>query len=154
VTTLNRDPLEILADAVGSVTFGWADHAVFYARFSRSLSGRTGEAFAARLRGTARLGLRFKYFADARALESYDLLARSAFVRVVNEHRRVFEQIHILAWDGEVSPAFVSALGPHVHVTRDPIEFQSRLLAVAPSARLALASKPESARRTRWPLRR
>lgn len=151
---LNHDPLEILADAVGSVTFGWADQAVFYARFSRSLSGRTGEAFAARLRSTARIGMRFKYFADTRALESYDLLARSAFVRVVNEHRRVFEQINILAWNGEVSPAFVSALGEHVHVTQDAIEFESRLLAVAPAARVALASKPESPHRTRWPLRR
>ena len=33
-----------------------------------------------------------KYFGDGRALESYDLLARSAFVRVVTEHRRKFEE--------------------------------------------------------------
>lgn len=149
------EPLEMLADTVGSVTFGWADHGVFYARFSHSLSARTGKAFAARLSSTARIGKRFKYFADAHALESYDLLARSAFVRVVNEHRRLFEQINILGWrDGEVSPAFTTALGDAVHVTSDPIEFEARLLGAAPRARTVLSAKPDSPHRTRWPLRR
>jgi hypothetical protein len=152
---LDTDPLEMLADAVGSVTFGWADLGVFYARFSRCLSARTGEAFAARLRNTARSGVRFKYFADARALESYDLIARSAFVRVVSEHRRLFEQINLLAWSGgDVSPAFMQALGEPVYVTKDPIEFEARLLGAAPRARASLAVKPESPHRTRWPLRR
>ena len=152
---LHSDPLEMLADAVGSVTFGWADTGVFYARFSRCLSAKTGEAFAARLRSTARIGMRFKYFADARALESYDLTARSAFVRVVGEHRRLFEQIHILAWrDGEVSRAFVEALGEPVCVTRDSFEFEAKLMSAAPRARATLAAKPESPHRTRWPLRR
>ncbi|HVY30151.1 MAG TPA: hypothetical protein VHB79_26520 [Polyangiaceae bacterium] len=147
--------LEMLADAGGSVSFGWADPGVFYARFSHTLSARTGKAFAARLNSTARIGKRFKYFADAYALESYDLLARSAFVRVVNEHRRLFEQIHILAWqDGEVSPALLSALGQPVSVTHDPIEFEARLLGAAPRARTVLAAKPDSPHRTRWPLRR
>ena len=41
-------PLEMLADASGSVSFGWADDGVYYARFGRSLSARLGEAFAAR----------------------------------------------------------------------------------------------------------
>ena len=151
---LDSDPMEMLADAAGSVTFGWADRGVFYARFSRSLSARTGEAFAARLRSTARGGVRFKYFADARALESYDLLARSAFVRVVSEHRRVFEQINLLAWDGDVSPAYLDALGAPVCVTKDPIEFEARLLGAAPRARAALSGKPDSRHRSRWPLRR
>lgn len=145
----------MLADAVGSVTFGWADHGVFYARLSHSLSARTGKAFAARLKSTARIGQRFKFFADAHSLESYDLLARSAFVRVVSEHRRLFEQINILAWrDGEVSPAIVAALGEPICVTHDPIEFEARLLGVAPRARAALSAKPDSPHRTRWPLRR
>ena len=151
---LQSDSLEMLADVVGSVTFGWADAGVFYARFSRCLSARNGQAFAARLRSTARIGARFKYFADARALESYDLLARSALVRVISEHRRLFEQINLLAWDGDVSPAFVSALGEPVYVTKDPIEFEARLLGAAPRARATLAAKPDSPHRSRWPLRR
>jgi hypothetical protein len=149
------ESLEMLADAVGSVTFGWADQGVFYARLSHSLSARTGKAFAARLKSTARIGHRFKLFADAHSLESYDLLARSAFVRVVNEHRHLFEQINILAWrDGEVSPAVMSALGAPVNVTHDPIAFEARLFGAAPRARAVLAAKPDSPHRTRWPLRR
>jgi len=75
-------PLEMLADAAGSVTFGWADEGVYYARFSRCLSARLGEAFAGRLRAAVQAAPNVKYFADGRALESYDLMARSAFVRV------------------------------------------------------------------------
>ena len=43
-------PLELLTDALGSVTFGWMEEGVYYARFSHCLSARVGEAFAARLR--------------------------------------------------------------------------------------------------------
>lgn len=146
-------PFELLTDAAGSATFGWADEGVYYARFSRTLSARVGEAFAVHLR-TAAKGKPFKYFADAQALESYDLLARSAFVRVVTEHRRKFEQINILGWSGgDMSAALLSSLGDSVYVTHDPIEFEARLLALAPRARVKLG-KPEPRHRTRWPLRR
>jgi hypothetical protein len=146
-------PFELLADAAGSVTFGWADEGVFYARFSRVLSARVGEAFAAQLR-LATKGRPFKYFADAHALESYDLLARSAIVRVVSEHRRKFEQINILAWSaGELSDAFVAAMGEPLYVTRDALDFEARLLALAPRARAKLG-RPEPRHRARWPLRR
>src|SRR6478752_8890371 len=60
-------PLEMLADASGSVSFGWADDGVFYARFARSLSARLGEAFAARLRAAVLAADAIKYFGDARA---------------------------------------------------------------------------------------
>lgn len=146
-------PFELLTDAAGSATFGWADEGVYYARFSRVLSARVGEAFAEHLRLAAK-GRPFKYFGDARALDSYDLLARSAFVRVVSQYRRKFEQINILSWSStELSPAFMSALGEPLYVTRDPIEFESRLFALAPRARMKLG-KPEPRHRSRWPLRR
>jgi hypothetical protein len=148
-------PLELLTDVAGSVTFGWADEGVYYARFSRCLSARLGEAFAAHLRASVVDVGTIKYFADGRALESYDLLARSAFVRVVTEHRKKFEQINLLAWiGGEMSPAFLNALGEPVSVTRDDIDFESRLLAVAPRARSKLGGKSESAPRSRWLHRR
>ena len=35
-------PLELLTDASGSVTFGWADDGVYYARFTRCLVGAPG----------------------------------------------------------------------------------------------------------------
>ena len=148
-------PLEMLADAAGSVTFGWADEGVYYARFSRCLSAKLGEAFAARLRAAAQRPGGIKYFADGRALESYDLLARSAFVRVVTENRRKFEQLYMLTWaDGEVSPAFVNALGEPLLVTKDAIDFETRLMGQAPRARAKLGAKPDSPHRSRWPLRR
>jgi hypothetical protein len=148
-------PLELLTDISGSITFGWADDGVYYARFTRCLSARLGEAFAARLRAAVPATGTFRYFADGRALESYDLLARSAFVRVVTEHRRKFEQINILAWEGgEMSAAYLSVLGDAVLVAKDEIEFESRLLAVAPRARTKLGAGTEPRQRSRWSLRR
>jgi hypothetical protein len=148
-------PLELLTDISGSITFGWADDGVYYARFTRCLSARLGEAFAARLRAAVPATGTFRYFADGRALESYDLLARSAFVRVVTEHRRKFEQINILAWaGGEMSSAYLSVLGDAVLVAKDEIEFESRLLAVAPRARTKLGAGTEPRQRSRWSLRR
>ena len=148
-------PLELLTDISGSITFGWADEGVYYARFTRCLSARLGSAFAARLREAISAGGALKYFADGRALESYDLLARNAFVRVVTEHPGKFEQINILAWaDGEVSQADLSLLGDAAVLARDEIDFEARLLAVAPRARSKLGGGTEPRPRSRWSLRR
>jgi hypothetical protein len=148
-------PLELLTDASGSVTFGWADDGVYYARFTRSLSARLGEAFAGRLRAALPATGTIKYFADGRALESYDLLARSAFVRVVTEHRRKFELISLLAWTGgEISSAYLTALGEAVVVTRDDIDFETGLLNAAPRARTKLGTGVDLRPRARWSLRR
>ena len=148
-------PLELITDAAGSVTFGWADDGVFYARFSRCLSARLGNAFAARLRAAACSCASFKYFGDARALESYDLLARSAFLRVVVEQRRKFESLTLLSWAGtDLSPAFVTTLGDNVLVLKDPIDFEARLMATAPRARQKIGVKSDVRQRSRWPLRR
>jgi hypothetical protein len=148
-------PLELLTDADGSVAFGWVGDGTYYARFSRCLSARLGEAFAARLRAAAQSCACLKYFGDARALESYDLLARSAFLRVAVEHRRKFESLTILSWAGtDLSPAFVTTLGDNVLVTKDPIDFEARLMAIAPRARALLGAKPDARQRSRWPLRR
>jgi len=148
-------PLEMLADASGSVTFGWADEGVYYARFSRCLSAKLGEAFAGRLRAAVTGGGVVKYFADARALESYDLLARSAFVRVVSEHRRKFAELNLLAWTGgEISPAFINALGQPLSITKDALEFEAQLLRTAPRARVKLGARADGQQRSRWGLRR
>ncbi len=148
-------PLELITDITGSVTFGWVDDGVYYARFSRCLSAKLGEAFAARLRVVAQSCSGLQYFGDARALESYDLLARSAFVRVVVEQRRKFESLTLLTWAGaEASTALIATLGDSVLVTKDPIDFESRLMARAPRARYKLGGKPDARERSRWPLRR
>jgi hypothetical protein len=148
-------PLELLTDATGSVTFGWMDEGVYYARFSHCLSARLGEAFAARLRAAAQSVGSIKYFGDGRALESYDLLARSAFVRVVTEHRRRFESITLLPWlGGEVDKALLGALGDSLEVIKDTIDFEASLFAAAPQARYKLGAKADNRARSRWPLRR
>lgn len=148
-------PLELLTDVSGSITFGWVDEGVYYARFSRTLSARLGEAFASRLRQALPAKGSIKYFADARALESYDLLARSAFVRVVTEQRKKFEQIQLLPWAGADSgAAYLKVLGEALLVTRDEIEFEARLMAAAPRARSKLGAGTEQRQRSRWSLRR
>jgi len=146
----------MLADASGSVSFGWADDGVYYARFARSLSARLGEAFAARLRAAVLAVEGIKYFGDARAVESYDLVARTAFVRVVAEHRAKFQELNLLWWDGDdMTSSRTAQLGQPLYVTKDAVEFESRLLSAAPRAAKKLGTKPERPKlRSRWPLRR
>ncbi len=149
-------PLEMLADASGSVSFGWADDGVYYARFGRSLSARLGEAFAGRLAEVAQASDTLKYFGDARSVDSYDLLARRAFMRVVAAHRPKFAQLNLLWWNGDdMGASCVRALGEPLYVTKHAVEFEARLLAAAPGAKSKLlGSPPASALRARWPLRR
>lgn len=149
-------PLEMLADASGSVSFGWADEGVYYARFGRSLSARLGEAFAARLSEVARAAEGFKYFGDARSVDSYDLVARRAFIRVVSAHRPKFVELNLLWWDGDdIGERCTQALGQPLYVTRDAVDFEARLVVAAPRAKTRLlGAPPASALRARWPLRR
>lgn len=149
-------PLEMLADASGSVSFGWADEGVYYARFGRSLSSRLGEAFAARLGAVVGAADSIRYFGDARSVESYDLLARRAFIRVVAAHRPRFAELNLLWWDGDdMGAACVKALGQPLFVTRDVVDFETRLLKAAPRSKGKLVGgEPATALRARWPLRR
>jgi hypothetical protein len=146
-------PLEILADAAGSVSFGWADEGVYYARFSGSLSARLGEAFATRLRAALVASPGLKYFGDARAVESYDLLARGAFARLVAEHRSKFQELNLLWWDGDLASTSGAALGEPLFVTKDAGDFEARLLTAAPRARSKLGARPTPRLRRRWLLR-
>lgn len=146
-------PLELVTDAAGSVTFGWVEDGVFYARFSRCLTAKLGEIYASRLREAAAQRSGIKYFGDARALESYDLLARSAFVRVASEYRRKFDSFTLLNWEGSpLSAGFLSTLGDNVTVAESSADFEARLLALAPRARSKLGAKQDAP--PRWPLRR
>ena len=149
-------PLEMLADASGSVSFGWAEEGVYYARFGRSLSARLGEAFAARLGEVVQGAQSFKYFGDARSVDSYDLLARRAFIRVVQAHRTKFAELNLLWWDGDdIGERCIQALGEPLYVTKDAVDFEARLVVAAPRAKSKLLGEPPaSALRARWPLRR
>jgi hypothetical protein len=147
--------LELLADAAGAVTFGWAGERVFYARFSRSLSARLGQTFAARIADALNSVSTLTFFADARDLASYDLLARGAVLRVLKEQHAKLEGVEVLWWsNGGSSGTARAALGDALRMTPDAAEFEARLVARAPHARSKLLSKPDSPHRSRWPLRR
>src|SRR6185503_930723 len=76
---IHHKPLELIADDEGSITMGWVDAGVFYARFIGVLSASLSERHTARLEAALDRTSSLHYFADARALGSYDLGARSAF---------------------------------------------------------------------------
>jgi hypothetical protein len=86
-----------------------------------------------------------QYFADATQLTQYDLVARSAFVRVVLEQRKRFAGLTVLTWAEGVSTmahALVSAVGEPVDILADRSEFEARLLRAAPHARERLLAAP------------
>jgi hypothetical protein len=131
-------PLELLSDDDGSITLGWVDAGVFYARFIGVLSAGLSEKHNARLEAALERTSSLHYFADARALCSYDLAARSAFARMVLAHRSQFKSVVMLTWSPGITPvtrAYASAIGEPVEVLADDLEFEGRLLDVAPLAR-------------------
>jgi hypothetical protein len=133
-------PLERVADRHGTVTLGWLTDSVLYARFSGELSASLGQAYAARLHALVRAESSIRYFADASALEQYDLLARSAFVRVVLANRPKFASLTILTWSeglGLAAQRFAASLQSAEMVT-DGKEFERRLFQFAPHAKQKL----------------
>jgi hypothetical protein len=80
-------PLEVIADGAGTVVLGWVDEAVLYAQLRGALSADLGARFATRLEKLIETTTAIRYFSDARDLTEYDLLARSAFVRVFLANR-------------------------------------------------------------------
>ena len=135
---IHHRPLELVADDEGSITLGWVDAGVFYTRFIGVLSVGLAERHTAGLEAALERCSALHYFADARALCSYDLGARSAFLRTVHAHRSQFQSIVILTWSLGITPvsrAFASALGEPVDVLADELEFENRLLETAPLAR-------------------
>jgi hypothetical protein len=134
--------LEVVSDNDGSVTRGWVANGVYYARFVDGLSAGLGLAHVARLREILSQVDSLMYFADARALAHYDLLARSAFVRLLLENRRRFPLVVILTWAGDVTAAteaFTAAVGSIVTLVREADEFEKLLSHVAPLANQMVA---------------
>jgi hypothetical protein len=129
---------ERMRDAEGSAFIGWAGDSVVYASVEGGLSADVGARFAAHLEKLL-LGVSgVHYFADSSRMTRYDLLARSAFVRVALANRRRFESFTFLIWPDEVSPAartFASTLGGNVELCQDVAEFEQRLVRRAPLAR-------------------
>ncbi|HEY5957959.1 MAG TPA: hypothetical protein VIV60_15455 [Polyangiaceae bacterium] len=132
---------DLLCDSDGTVVFGWACPAVFYTRFEGGLTSLTGHAYATRLGALVAQTDGVSFFCDSSRLKQYDLLARSAFVRVVLAHRCKFTSITMLTWAEGISlatKALVETLGDPIDVLTDIALFEARLLKAAPQSRRKL----------------
>jgi hypothetical protein len=135
---IHHKPLELLADDEGSITLGWVDAGVFYARFIGVISASLYARHTSRLEAALERIESLHYFADGRAICSYDLGARGAFVRMVLARRRQFQSVVILTWAQgitAVTRTFASSMGEPIDVTVDELDFERRLLEAAPLAR-------------------
>jgi len=136
----NPAGLHVLEDRDGAVAYGWIAHRVFYGRFVGSLSAELGTSFVQRLSALVSDVPALAYFADASALEQYDLVARTRFQRLVRAERGKFAALTILTWAGGVGPAarhFAALLGDPIDLLTDPAEFDRALSNVAPAPALA-----------------
>jgi hypothetical protein len=131
-------PFETLRDVAGSVTVGWAGDSAVHARVEGSMSAELGARFAGHLQTLVASSMGIHCFTDVSALTSYDLLARSAFVRFALANRRRFVSFTFLCWaagSSQVARAFAAAIGDNVELCEDASEFEHRLTLVAPLAR-------------------
>lgn len=127
--------LELLLDDEGTVDLGWVASGVVFARFNKRLSADLGQRFATRLTSYVNEAPQLHYFADASLLSSYDLIARSALLRVFMEHRRKFVTLVTLTWSEGISEAartLRDVIGEPFDLVTDKSEFEGRMLKAAP----------------------
>jgi hypothetical protein len=129
--------VETLTAPEGSISVGWVGDDVLYARFQGELYSSLGVAYAARLEQLVGERKQVRYFVDGSALKTYDLLARSAIVRVLLAHRSQFASILLLNWrdaSRQLAATPLTGLGDLLEVTHDPVDFHGQLLRAAPFA--------------------
>lgn len=134
-------PLEVISDGEGSIAIGWVGPGVLFSRSSGGISAEVGSAHAARIQSFADESPSVSFFIDASRVKSYDLLARSAFVRVLMANRRKFCDLVLLTFASSATAAeesMVRVVGEPFDLLRVPAKFEDRLLAVAPHARQML----------------
>jgi len=134
----------MLRDSEGAVILGWVGEGVFYTRVVGTLSAELGEMLASHLNKVVAEVPSLRYFSDASALRTYDLLARSALTRVMLANRRRFADIVILTWAEGINAAelaFAAAIGDPIHILTDPVDFEARLTRAAPLAKQTLDPK-------------
>jgi hypothetical protein len=145
--------LESVSDKDGSVTFGLVGPGVFFFRVTGSLSPSLGASHLQALQAAVEVSGGLRYFADTTALKRWDVLALSAFVRLVLSRRRKFSDIVILNAIPEHSEArrtLTSALGEPIEMIADRVDFGRRLMRAAPSA-LKLVQAATSQNRHKTP---
>lgn len=130
-----------VSDDHGTASLDWVAEGVLFGRMEGSLSAGLGAAFARTLQTQLQGATSVHYFGDSSRLELYDLLARSAFMRVILADRKKIQSFTLLTWAEGVSgvaQGFAELLGPSATVLTDRSEFDRRLLRLAPGARVVL----------------
>ena len=94
--------MDLMSDAEGSVLCGWVAPGIYYARFQGKLSAQLGAFHIRALEAATDKGELIRYYCDSHALTSYDMLARSAFARLLLRKRKQFVDLVILNWNGAV----------------------------------------------------
>lgn len=142
--------MDLVREPEGSVMFGWLAPGVFFARFAGRLSAAMGEAHVAALQRAVDTTPTIQYFADCNQLSSYDLMARSGFVRVLLSNRKKFRDIVIWDWSGSPTQngkTLAETVGEPVISLSDRVEFERRLSLAAPSHAWVLRMAPDAANR-------
>jgi hypothetical protein len=127
--------LELLSDNDGSVVFGWVADGVLFTRFMGGLNAETGYIYATRLSSLVGPAQSIIFFCDSSELKNYDLLARSAFARVILSSRRKFTSLVMLTWAEGPSPtsrALAASLGEPIELLTSVNAFEARLARQAP----------------------
>ncbi len=131
----DQSSLELLSDDDGSILFGWVAEGVLYARFQGSLNAETGYIYATRFGTLVGPAQSIHFFCDSSELKNYDLLARSAFARVILSSRRKFTSLVMLTWAEGPSPtsrALAATLGEPIDILTSVNSFEARLSRQAP----------------------
>jgi hypothetical protein len=136
----NPAGLDLLEDRAGAISYGFIAPRVLYTRFVGSLSAELGSSYVQRIEALLRDVSTCAFFSDSSALDQYDCVARTRFVRFVLEQRVKLASLVMLTWSEGVSPAartFAALIGEPVAVLTDPAEFDRLLSNVAPAPRRA-----------------
>ena len=131
----DQSSLELLSDNDGSVLFGWVADGILYTRFQGGLNAETGYIYATRLAALVGPAQSIHFFCDSSELKNYDLLARSAFARVILSNRRKFTSLVMLTWADGPSPssrALAATLGEPIEILTSSNAFEARLSRQAP----------------------
>jgi hypothetical protein len=134
-TASDQSSLELLSDNDGSVLFGWVADGVLYTRFHGGMNAETGYIYATRLGSLVGPAQSICFFCDSSELKNYDLLARSAFARVILSSRRKFTSLVMLTWaegPSASSQALAATLGEPIEILTSVNSFEARLSRQAP----------------------
>lgn len=131
-------PLQVFTDSDGSIAVGFIGEGVLYTRIVAGLSASLGALYATHIQSLLNQSSTVRYFADISRMKQYDLLARSAFVRVVLANRRKLSSLAVHArtdGHGLASRTFTASLGSWVALVSEAHEFETQLVRAAPLAK-------------------